>query len=216
MVHVIPADALDTVGRVVECLESGGVVVLPTDTVYGVAALPGHPGAIDRIFEVKQRPAGMHLAVLVAGADQVSQVSTDDRPEVALLATALWPGALTLVLGGATPEADALGNGDGTIGVRCPDHELVRAIARRVGPIAATSANRHGHPTPTTAPEVAAELPGVDLVVDGGECPGGVASTVVSVVGDRPTMLREGPIGIAEIDEIWPPPGRGPDDASGP
>lgn len=203
MAELIRAEAAETVGRLAACLAAGGVAVIPTDTVYGLAALPSRPDAVARIFELKQRPVGMHLAVLVAGPDQLPLVSSDDRPAVRQLGQALWPGALTLVLGGAAPEFDALGNSDGTIGVRCPDHDLVRAVAARVGPIAATSANLHGRPTPDEALAVAAELPGADLVVDGGPATGGVASTVVSVVGETPTVLRNGPISLAEIQRVW-------------
>lgn len=204
MARLIDADPVDVaVAEVVATLQSGGTVVLPTDTVYGLAALPSRGDAVARVFELKQRPAGMHLAVLLADADQIPLVSTDARSGVAVIAEAFWPGALTLVLPDATDLVAGLGNGDGTVGVRCPDHDLVRAIARRVGPIAVTSANGHGKPTPPTAPEVAAELPGTDLVIDGGPCRGGVASTVADCTGDVPVVVREGPVSDTSIARAW-------------
>jgi L-threonylcarbamoyladenylate synthase len=204
MARLIPAEPLDEACiEALMVLRSGGTVVLPTDTVYGVGALPDRLDAIAAIFALKQRPPGMHLAVLLAGPEQLPLVSTDDRPGVGALAHACWPGALTMVLRGATPLVAGLGERDGSVGVRCPDHELVRSLARLVGPLAVTSANRHGEPTPVTAAEVAEQLPGVDLVIDGGRCPGGVASTVVDLLGDRPKVLRSGPVDEETITRAW-------------
>lgn len=191
----------DAVAEAVAVLRRGGTVVLPTDTVYGIAALPSHAAAVQRVFELKQRPEGMHVAVLVSGPEQLPLVSQDVDDRAERLARRFWPGALTLVLPGATALVAELGDGDGTVGVRCPDHDLVRAIAGEVGPLATTSANRHGHPTPDTAEGVARELPGADLVIDGGVCAGGVASTVVSLVGAAPEILREGPVTAEEISD---------------
>ncbi len=199
MAELIRADSSEVLERVVAVLNDGCTVVLPTDTVYGLAVLPSIAQAVDRVFELKQRPAGLHLAVLVAEPGQVGLVSADRRPQVGALMSAFWPGPLTLVLG----EASKLD--DGTVGVRCPDHDLVRAIAARVGPIAVTSANAHGQPTPADAAEAAEQLGGVDLVIDGGECPGGVASTVVNITGPIPTVLRQGPISPKSIQETWTP-----------
>ena len=178
MVGVTRAGGPAAVDRIVSALEAGGTVVLPTDTVYGLAALPARPEAVERIFELKRRPAGMHLAVLVAGAHQLPLVSSDDRAGVQALADTYWPGALTIVVGGATALVSGLGNDDGTVGVRCPDHDLVRAVAERVGPIACTSANVHGRPTPDHAEGVAAELPEA------------VCTATVAKPNQRCTMLR--------------------------
>lgn len=203
MAELIPAGRADVVDRVVEVLRDGGTVVLPTDTVYGLAALPGRPDAIRRIFELKQRPGDMHLAVLVAEPGDVRLLSTDPRPEVEAVCGALWPGPLTVVLGQATTLAAGLGGDDRTVGVRCPEHDLVRAIAREVGPIATTSANLHGQRTPETAGEIAEAISGTDLVIDGGRCTGGVASTVVSLTGEHPVILRPGPVDHATIEAVW-------------
>ena len=171
-------------------LRAGGAVVLPTDTVYGLAALPEH---VDVLYELKDRPASMPIAVLVADVEQAATiVHVDERAR--RLADAFWPGPLTLVL--------APVEGDATVGVRCPAHELVRALAARVGPLPTTSANRHGVPTPATAAEAAAGLAGEPaLVIDGGAC-GGVASTVVDLTGDDVVVLREGALPSTAVEAV--------------
>jgi len=170
------------VDAVVRVLEAGGAVVLPTDTVYGLAALPGHE---DRLYELKDRPESVPIAVLVADLEQAARIGRLDA-RARRLAEAFWPGPLTVVV-------DRV-DGAGTVGLRCPDHDLVRAVAARVGPLPTTSANRHGVPTPSVAAEAAASLAGeADLVVDGGPC-GAVASTVVDLTGDEPQVLREGAV----------------------
>jgi len=168
-------------------LRAGGAVVVPTDTVYGLAALDAQV-----LYELKARPDAVPIAVLVADADQAGAVG---RLEGAArrLAERFWPGPLTLVLAPHEPGAP-------TVGVRCPDHPFLRALAARVGPLPTTSANRHGQPTPPTAAEAAAGLAGEPaLVVDGGAC-GGVASTVVDTTADPPAVRREGGIPGASID----------------
>jgi tRNA threonylcarbamoyl adenosine modification protein (Sua5/YciO/YrdC/YwlC family) len=181
------------VERIAAVLLAGGTVLLPTDTVYGVAALPSVPGATDRLFALKEREAHQPLAVLVADAAQARALTGPTSTEVSRWIDELWPGPLTLVLPRAASARDlALGGDPGTIGVRCPDHALVRAVAAAVGPVATTSANRHGEPTPTTAAEAAAGLAGpVGLVVDDGPS-GTVASTVVDASVDPWRVLRHG------------------------
>ncbi|HXH56352.1 L-threonylcarbamoyladenylate synthase [Iamia sp.] len=188
------------VDRLCSALLAGEPVVMPTDTVYGLAILPGVPGATARLFALKDRRPDTPLAVLVADADAARTLSRPLGPEVDRIVERLWPGALTLVLPRAAPVAVwDLGADPRTIGVRCPDHALVRAVARRVGPVATTSANRHGEPTPSTAAEAAATLTGpVAMVADGGPLRG-AASTVVDVTGPGWTLLREGPVDIAAV-----------------
>lgn len=169
-------------------LRSGGVVVLPTDTVYGLAALPGREEALSAL---KGRPTSMPIAVLVADIDQAASLGVLDD-SARRLADRFWPGPLTLVL----PARE----GAATIGVRCPAHDFVRALAARVGPLPTTSANRHGEPTPATASDAAAALTGTPaLVVDGGPC-GDVASTVVDATTSPPTVLRVGAVPSSDID----------------
>ena len=182
--------------RVAEVLRTGGVVVVPTDTVYGLAAAADRADAVARLFELKGRRADVPVAVLCADADQALALAGDVGPTTARLAEIHWPGPLTLVLPRRRGLDWELGEPTATIGVRCPAHPLVRAVAARIGPIAVTSANRHGQPTPATARNAAAVLTGpVDLVVDGGELVG-VASTVVDLVAEPPRILRQGPLRV--------------------
>ena len=174
-------------------LRAGGVVVVPTDTVYGLAVRADLPGAVDRLAALKDRAAEQPVAVLVASIEQVDAVgvlSVDARR----LAERWWPGPLTLVLP-RRPGLDwDLGEPADTVGVRVPDHDVVRGLASAAGPLATTSANRHGEPTPPTAASAAAVLTGPpDLVLDGGRC-AGAASTVVDATGPVLVVLRAGPI----------------------
>lgn len=175
----------------VDALRRGEVIAIPTDTVYGVAALPAFTA---RLFEVKARPADVALPVLVAGLAQAATIAVLPAAAVAL-ADRHWPGGLTIVVP-RRGEFDAdLGGTDGTtVGVRVPDHDVPRELARRVGPLVTTSANLHGRPTPATAAEVRAEL-GLAVVIDGGRCDG-APSTVVRVTGDSVEILRQGAVAV--------------------
>jgi L-threonylcarbamoyladenylate synthase len=183
----------ERLAEVVAVLDAGGVVGLPTDTVYGLAARLDRPSGIDRLFELKDRPAGMPVAVLVSSEEQAWSCGRAG-PEVRELVRRYWPGALTVVVEALGDVADRVGSDDGSIGLRCPDHELVRALAAAVGPLATTSANRHGHPTPHTAAEVAACFPDV-IVIDGGPLEGR-PSTVVDARGSRLLLLRAGDVDV--------------------
>jgi tRNA threonylcarbamoyl adenosine modification protein (Sua5/YciO/YrdC/YwlC family) len=165
-------------------------IVLPTDTVYGLAALASSTVAVDQIYELKDRPPSLPIALLVDSVEQArSLVEMTDFAEG--LARAFWPGPLTIVL--------ARGGAGGTLGVRCPDHGFVRSLAQRVGPLAVTSANRHDAPTPISASEAAGSLAGeIALVIDGGDCDG-VASTVVDATGPELVIIRHGPITEQQI-----------------
>ncbi len=184
----------------VEALSGGDIIGLPTDTVYGLAAYPFRTGASDRLFRVKARPRDVALPVLVADEEQALELCTA-VPKAALhLMATFWPGPLTIVLP-RRPDLDAdLGEDDATIGIRCPAHPVPLAICRRLGPIATTSANRHGEPPFTTA-EALAESLGRELalVLNAGRCDR-PASTVVDCTGEVPKVLRAGPISAAEVD----------------
>ncbi|WP_436793221.1 L-threonylcarbamoyladenylate synthase [Actinospongicola halichondriae] len=196
MTETVGATDADAVERIVDVLIAGGVAVLPTDTVYGLAALPDDGDAMARLFELKGRAATVPVAVLCATPMQALSIAGTVSSSGAILAGQHWPGPLTLVLPRSADLDWDLGEPRSTIGVRCPDHRLIQRVAERTGPIAATSANRHGEPTPSTAAAAAASLTGpVDLVVDGGEIVGS-ASTVVDATGPEPTVLRQGPIRI--------------------
>jgi L-threonylcarbamoyladenylate synthase len=189
---VLPAGAVG-LNAAIDVLRAGHVVAVPTDTVYGLAVLPTLPAAADLLYVAKGRPRSVPIAVLVADATQAWELTALPVPPVAVrLAERQWPGALTLVV----PRADAwsgdLGDDRGTVGLRCPDHEWLRSLCRRVGPLATTSANLHGGSTPPTADGVAALLGGsVELVIDGGACEG-EPSTVLDCTVEPPRVLRAG------------------------
>ncbi len=197
---VVEVDDPDALAQAIAVLSGGGTVILPTDTVYGLAALPSVTGAVERIFALKARSEQQPLAVLVADVAQACSLVEPPTDAVAGWMARLWPGPLTLVL----PRTEAargleLGGDDDTIGVRCPDHDFVRALAEAVGPIATTSANRSGAPTPTTAIGAAhALVDDVDLVVDGGPT-STVASTVVDASTEAWRVLREGAVGADQL-----------------
>lgn len=183
-----------------EVLRAGGVVAFPTDTVYGVGACLTDQAAVDRLFEIKGRAHTQAIAVLVAGVDQADELA-DLGPDGRRLALRFWPGALTLVVARRPGVTADLGGDSSTIGLRCPDHEMVREMCRRVGPLATTSANRSGEFTPADSAGVREALAeGVDLVVDGVTTRAD-ASTVVSLV-DGFDVLREGPLDAAMLRAV--------------
>lgn len=189
----------DAFDETVAALTGGGVVVLPTDTVYGVAACVNQPDAIDRIYQLKQRPANLAIALLVADVEQASLVARLSSVEHAVAAE-LWPGALTLVLRRRDDADPRLGRADGTVGLRSPASAFVRAVAAATGPLATTSANLSGSPTAPQALDAARSLAGaVDLVVDAGPSKG-VASTVAKLdeSGDV-TIFRQGSVTEQQI-----------------
>lgn len=178
----------------VEALLRGDVVVVPTDTVYGLAVAASVAGASARLFEVKARPTDIALPVLVADEHQARTI-VEVSPTAAALMARHWPGGLTIVLPRrAGFDVDLGGTGSDTVGVRVPDHPVPVELARRVGPLVTTSANLHGRPTPATAAEVASEL-GVAVVIDGGRC-AGAPSTVVRVTGTLVEVLRQGEVEV--------------------
>lgn len=199
--RTIAADEPDAVGVVSEALRGGAVVVLPTDTVYGlaVAATATTSGAASALFALKGRPSSVPLAVLVEDLEQALTLCEPPPSGVMRVIERFWPGPLTVVLERRSSVEVELGGEGSSVGVRSPDHALVRAVAGAVGPLVTTSANRHGEQTPATASEVA-ELFGdaVAVVVDGGRCDG-VASTVIDGREDSLPVLRQGPISEEQI-----------------
>lgn len=188
----------DVIGAAAAALADGDIIGIPTDTVYGLAADPWHSGAADRLFLLKGRPRNVELPVLVANEVQALELTTSVPGSARRLMEAFWPGALTIVLP-RRPEVDAdLGDEDETIGVRCPGHPVPRALCEKAGPIATTSANRHGEPPLTTAAALVERMPGVALVLDAGAC-SGEPSTVVDSTGDVPKLLRAGAIAWERI-----------------
>ena len=200
--NVVPDDAA---GRALatEALRGGGIVALPTDTVYGIAVAIGTAGGIERLFRAKDRSPEKGIALLLADADQAWQLGIATAA-ARRLAAAFWPGPLTLVLE-RRPEVmlpEALTGGAPTVGVRVPDHAAPRALAAALGPLPTTSANRSGEPDALDAASVVAALGGrIDLVLDGGTTRGAAASTVVDCTREPVEILREGVLGGARIRE---------------
>ena len=183
--------------RVVAALQEGQIVLLPTDTVYGLAVMATNSAAVAAVFDLKQRPVDTAVAVLVADIAQAARY-VDLGADGNALAERFWPGALTIVANRIDDGAVAAGT-DSTLGVRCPDDDFVRSVAAAVGPLAASSANLHGQPTPELCSDVAELFDTVQIVVDGGPRQGS-ASTVVSIVDGAPVLLRRGPISMANIN----------------
>jgi len=178
--------------RAAQLIRGGAVIAFPTDTVYGLGAGADDEVAQRRIYQIKGRPVGMPLILMVAAESQLEGlVHVDSRAEAYI--RKWWPGPLTLIL-------HAIGGG--TLGVRIPRHKVALGLLRHAGPLMTTSANRHGMEPAMTAEEAAA-LGGVMGVLDGGTAPGGTASTVLDLTGPEPHVLREGAIPTPEL--LGPP-----------
>ena len=189
------------VRQALDVLANGGLVVFPTDTVYGLAASAFSARGIDQLFQAKERQTDKAIAVLLASPADLAQV-TINMPALALiLAERFWPGPLTLVVP-RHPDMPENISPWPTIGVRMPDHPVALALLRRSGPLAVTSANLSGFPSRTTAAQVWQQLHGrVDLILDGGETFGGMPSTVVDCTSPELKVLREGPLSKADLDQ---------------
>jgi L-threonylcarbamoyladenylate synthase len=195
-------------GRAAAALEAGGLVGLPTETVYGLAADAENPAAVARIFAVKGRPADHPLIVHVAGADQLDAWAARIPAYARRLAEALWPGPLTLVLPRTARAGDHVTGGQDTVGLRAPAHPVARELLRATGlALAAPSANRFGRVSPTSAAHVVAELgalldPARDVVLEGGRCGVGVESAILDCTGKAPVVLRPGAIDAATVRRL--------------
>lgn len=190
--------------RALGVLRSGGLVAIPTETVYGLAADASNEAAVRRIFAVKGRPADHPVIVHVADASLLPHWAAHVPDTAALLAASCWPGPLTLVVPKAAHVLDVITGGRDTVGVRVPAHPLTAELLRRFGGgLAAPSANRFGMVSPTTAQHVRADLNGdVDLVLDGGPSPVGVESTIVDCSVHPPQILRPGAITTEQIEAL--------------
>lgn len=185
-------------------LRAGEVVGIPTETVYGLAADALNPEAVARIFEAKGRPQDNPLIVHIAAFDAIYDIAAEVPAQAKALAAAFWPGPLTMIL----PKQDKIpmvtSGGLNTVGIRFPSHPMAQAIIRAAGlPLAAPSANLSGRPSTTTAQHVIEDLDGkIAAVVDGGPCSVGVESTVVSLCGSRPRLLRPGGISLEQLRSV--------------
>ncbi len=187
--------------QAVSILKGGGIVVYPTDTLYGLGADTFNEAAVRRIYRIKHRPLDQPLPVLIADKSGLAQL-TDAMSEAAwILAERFWPGGLTLVVLKLPSVPEWVTAGGNTVAVRIPDHPIALNLIRALGtPLIGTSANLSGSPGFTSAEEVRAQIGDeVDFILDGGVCPAGIESTVVDVTGKFPVILREGAISRNDI-----------------
>ncbi len=196
------------VTEAVRALRAGGLVALPTETVYGLAARARSPEAVGRIFATKGRPADHPVIVHLAHPEDLDQWATEIPPWARRLAGQCWPGPLTLIVPRAPDVGDYLTGGQDTVGLRVPGHPVTHDVLVQLGDaVAAPSANRFGQVSPTTAAHVLSELggeldPSTDRILDAGPCPIGVESTIVDATGPAPRLLRPGSITAETIAEV--------------
>ena len=185
-----------TVEQAVEAIQAGGVIGLPTDTVYGIGADPTNEAAVSRLFEMKGRPANKPIGLLVASLEQARQIG-EIEGVAEDLAVRHWPGALTLVVTPAVILANWVGDAQlRTVGLRVPDHRVAIELLTATGPLAVTSANLSGRPEAMSDREARAAFGDKVAVYLDGAAPGGEASTVIDVTGNGVVVLRQGPIRI--------------------
>lgn len=196
---IIPVDHSESIQRALEVLQKGRLVAFPTDTVYGLGALAFDGNAVESIYFAKDRPVEKAIPVLIGDHAELEKVSNNISDVVHKLVSQFWPGPLTVVVPKKATLPEAVSASE-TVGVRIPDHQVARALLRSTGPMAVTSANISGQPSPSTAQEVFEQLNGrIDLIIDGGKTPGGVPSTLVDCTGSEIKVLREGPISLEQI-----------------
>ncbi|MCX6523073.1 MAG: L-threonylcarbamoyladenylate synthase [Actinobacteria bacterium] len=229
----MPPRITTDVADALRVLRDGGLVAIPTETVYGLAADASNEAAVRRIFAAKGRPVDHPLIVHVARGAQLADWADEVPPSAAVLASACWPGPLTVIVPKAAHVLDVVTGGRPSVGVRVPAHPLTTELLDRFGGgLAAPSANRFGRVSPTTAQHVLRDLGdlgdldgggddetiGVDLILDGGPCPIGVESTIVDCTVDPAQVLRPGGIATEEVERLLHgavAPASGPSRASG-
>jgi L-threonylcarbamoyladenylate synthase len=175
-------------------LKKDGIIIFPTETVYGIGALASSESAVKRIFEVKKRPYGKPLQILISDISQVNQFASEISNKAKEVMRKYWPGPLTLIFKKKPKVSDIITSSGNTVGLRMPKNSTILKLIKEVGPIVASSANISGQPDPTSPEEVKIEA---DLLLDGGRCKMGRASTVVDVSVDPPLVLREGKIHLS-------------------
>ena len=192
--EVLKADHPVALRHAADILQHGGLVAFPTDTVYGLAAMPFDAESVERLYAAKGRNSDRAIAVLLGEVSQLKLVSEKMTTSAEVLAERFWPGPLTLIVPRLPSLPDVLSSTP-NVGVRIPDHPVALALLRLVGPLAVTSANLSGDRNTTTADEVLEQLNNrVHLILDGGTAPGGVPSTVIDCTTPEPVILRQGPI----------------------
>ena len=197
--EIILASDPAAISTSLKILHEGGLIAFPTDTVYGVGALAFNGRAVESIYLAKDRPIEKAIPILIGDVGDLEKVASTIPEMARKLASCFWPGPLTLIVPKKLTLPEAVSATD-TVAVRIPGHDVARAILRAAGPMAVTSANISGQPSPSTAEEVFAQLGGrIALIIDGGKIPGGVPSTLVDCAQERPKILRAGPITLEEL-----------------
>ena len=197
--EILLADDAESIHRALEILRKGGLVAFPTDTVYGLGALAFDGKAVESIYLAKDRPIEKSIPVLIGDNTDLEKLSADISDIVRRLVSRFWPGPLTVIVP-KKPTLPESVSATATVGVRVPDHPVARKLLRDAGPMAVTSANISGQPSPATAQEVFDQLSGrIELIIDGSKTPGGVPSTLVDCTGSEFKVLREGPITLEQI-----------------
>ncbi len=193
--------------RAVRILARDGLVIFSTDTVYGVGGRASSPTALARIYAAKGRQDDKPLQLILPDVSWIARLADEVSPLVACLVEAFLPGPLTLVVRKGPGAPPGVGAADGTVALRVPDHPTCLALARLLGePLAATSANRSGHPSPRTAAQAVVDLgETVDLVLDDGPAPLGVESTIVDVAHGLPRVLRVGALTAEQLEAVTGP-----------
>ena len=196
---VMSASSRDAIPRALEILKAGGLVAFPTDTVYGVGAPAFDGKAVESIYVAKDRPIEKAIPVLIGDKDNLEKVGIHIPASAHKLAFRFWPGPLTILVPKRADLPESV-SATATVGVRVPDHDVARALLRAAGPMAVTSANISGGQSPVTAEEVYEQLGGrIDLIIDGGQTPGGVPSTLVDCTASELKVLREGPVTLEDL-----------------
>ncbi len=201
--QIISTTRPESIAKAAQLLKAGGLVAFPTDTVYGVGVYAFLPQAVERIYLVKERPLNKAIPLLLDSPESLPNVARDISAKAWSLAREYWPGALTLVLYRRPVVPDIVTGGGPTVAVRVPDHSFTLQLIQAVGaPLATTSANMTGCPDPQTAHEVAEYLEGkIDLILDGGPCPGGMPSTVIDLTSTPPAVVRAGAISRQDLEK---------------
>jgi L-threonylcarbamoyladenylate synthase len=202
----LPALSPEGIEQAIAALNQGEVIAFPTDTVYGVGAHAFQAQAVARLYAIKERPSNVPIPLLLPDVSALDSVCIHVPPLAWRIAERFWPGGLSLVLYRAPVVPGVVTAGRDTLAVRVPQHALVRDMCRRLGaPLAATSANLHGQPAPASADDVMRGLEGrIPLMLDGGLCPGGIASTLLDMTVSPPVLLRSGPITVEQLAAFVP------------
>ncbi len=202
---VLSAGEETSIQRALDTLKAGDVVAFPTDTIYGVGVDPFNISAIIKLFEAKGRDYNKAIAILIGDIKQVEMVAEKITESARKLIENYWPGGLTVIVPKLKTIPDLL-SANQSIGLRMPDHPVCLRLLNEFGPLATSSANISGKQNPLSSREVIGQLTGrIPLILDGGDCPGGIPSTVVDCMNDDSRILRQGTITVQQIEAVLHP-----------